>query len=94
MHASKAKQGIHSPLAISRQMFSHLQESRAPSCLMVTWEDKCHHSEHLPPSFFFPQVNIAEHDVIQYGISLWSAVLAVSPPNFLCTPSFLAGGVV
>jgi len=48
VHASEAKQGIHSLLPISRQMFSHLQESRAPSRLMLTWEDKCHHSD-VPP---------------------------------------------
>ena len=35
-HASKAKQGVHSPLPIGRQVFSHLQESRAPSCVKVT----------------------------------------------------------
>ena len=44
-HASKAKQGIHSLLPISRQVFSHLQESRAVSCATITWEDKCHHSK-------------------------------------------------
>jgi len=35
-HACKAKQGIHSLLPVSRQGFSHLQESRAPSCIAVT----------------------------------------------------------
>jgi len=30
VHARKAKQAIHSILPIGRQLFSHLQESRAP----------------------------------------------------------------
>ena len=56
MHANKAKQGIHSLLPIGRQVFSHLQESRAPSRVTVTWEDKRHHAQCPPPSFFFPQL--------------------------------------
>lgn len=37
---------------MGRQMFSHSQESRAPSHIMVTWEDTHHNSEHL--ALFFP----------------------------------------
>jgi len=37
MCTSKAVQGIHSLLSIGRQMFSHLQESRTPSRIRVTW---------------------------------------------------------
>lgn len=48
MYTRKAKQRIHSPLPMVRQVFSHLQESRAPSCVMITLEDKYHNSEHLP----------------------------------------------
>lgn len=33
-------QGIHSLLLIRSQALSHLWESKAPSCLTVTWEDK------------------------------------------------------
>ena len=51
MCTSKAKQGIHSLLPMGRLVFSHLRESRAPSHMTVTWEDKGHRSE-LPPSFF------------------------------------------
>ena len=29
--------------------------------------DKCHHSQD-PPSFFFPQLSVAEHDVLCHGI--------------------------
>jgi len=36
MHTSKAKQGIRSLLPIGRQVFSHSQESRAPSGITVT----------------------------------------------------------
>lgn len=41
----------------------------------------------LPSSF------IAEQHVLWYRTSLWSAVLAVIPSHFLCTPSLLAGAV-
>ncbi|KAF1507314.1 Collagen type IV alpha-3-binding protein, partial [Megadyptes antipodes antipodes] len=52
LQRDKAKQGIHSLLPIGRQVFSHLQESRAPSCIRVTWEDKHRDSKcsPLPPS--------------------------------------------
>jgi len=51
-HTSNGKQGIHSLLPVGRQVFRHLQESRAPPHVTVTWEDKCHNSEYppLPPS--------------------------------------------
>lgn len=51
-HTSKAKVGIHPPVPMGRQMFSHPQESRAPSQVVVTWEDKCHDSQypHFLPS--------------------------------------------
>ena len=67
-------------------MFSHPQESRAPSHVTVTWEDKGHHSLHchpLPSSS--PSPLYAEHDVVWYGISLWS--VGVSCP--VCVPSQL-----
>jgi len=35
---------------VDRQVFSHLQESRAPSHVTVTWEDKRHYSKSPPPS--------------------------------------------
>jgi len=59
---------------------------------MITWEDKHRNSECplFPPS---PDC-IAEHNISWHGISLWSvtsAVPAVSPPSFLCTPSLLSG---
>jgi len=44
---------------------------------------------HQPP----PTALYAEHDAICHGISLGLAVLAVSPPSFLSTPSLLTVGV-
>lgn len=42
--ANKAKQRINSLFPMGRQLFSHLLESRAPSCITLTWKDKLHHS--------------------------------------------------
>ena len=82
-------------LPIGGQVF-RLQESRAPSRLTVTWEDKCHNAEH-PPFLLLPPVLLLS--VTSYGPEyplgqLGSAVPALSPPNSLCTPSLLAGGAV
>jgi len=44
MHSSITKQGIQSLLGISSQVFSYLQESRAPSHVTATWEDQRYHS--------------------------------------------------
>jgi len=93
-HATKAKQGIHSLLPISRQGFSHLWESRAPSCRRVTWEDKRRHSECLPPSFFcspFYMLRMTSCGTDYPFAQLGSAVPAMPPPNFLCPPSLHAG---
>ena len=86
--ASKAKQGIHS-------LTSHQQAGVQPSpgeqgsttCVMVTWEDKRHQLWMSLPSFFFPQL-YAEHDVIWYGISLWSVGVSCpsSVPSQLLVP--------
>lgn len=35
---SKAKQGIHSPLPMGKEVLSHLQESRASSCVTAVGE--------------------------------------------------------
>jgi len=82
VYTSKAKQGINSLLPIARQVFSHPQESRAPSRVTATWEDKHHHSECSPFLLFAPAF-IAEQDVIWYGTSPWS--VEVSYPG--CVPS-------
>jgi len=95
MHTSKAKQGIHSPLPIGRQVFSHLQKSHAPSHLTVTWGDKGHHSEHplIPPSPSFILLSTTSYGMDYPVVQVRSAVSAVFPPNFLCTSSLLTGGV-
>lgn len=75
---NKGKQWIHSSLPRGRQVFSYPKEGRAPSWVIVTWEDKCHRSLLL----FLPPASCTEHDSIRSGISLWSvsAVLAVFLP--------------
>lgn len=92
VHGNKAKKGIHSPLPMDRQVF---QESCAPSCILQTSEDKCHHSKHFP--ILFPQLYMLS--LTPYGmeypfVQCRSAVPAVSSPNSLCTSSFLVGWVV
>lgn len=42
---SKSKQGVHSPHSLGRQVFSYFWESRSPSHLMASLEDKWYHSE-------------------------------------------------
>jgi len=42
----------------------------------------------------FPSAFIAENNILGSGASLGSAVLAMSPPSFLCTPSLIAGRAV
>lgn len=71
-HTSKVIQRIDSLLPIIRQVFSHLQESWAPSHITVIWINKHHHSKQLPPLLLLPPASYAEHVSIWYGISLWS----------------------
>lgn len=85
MHTSKAKQGIHSPLPMGRQVLIHPEESSAPSHVTVTWEDKCQHSDYPPCPPSSAHYIYTEHDVIWFGkslVSVGSPVPAVSPPNF------------
>ena len=92
-HVSEEKQRINSPLPMGRQGFSHPQESRAPSPVTVTWEDKHHNAECPPLPSSSPAYVLS---VVSYGMEypfgqLGSAVLAVSPPNSPCPSSPLAG---
>lgn len=48
MSTSRAKHRINSLLPTGRQVFSHLQESRAPPHVMATQEEKHHHSKCAP----------------------------------------------
>lgn len=70
--AWQAKWGINSLFPISKQMFSHFQESRALSCIMVTWGDK--HSFSV-----FPLSSITEHS------TTGSVIPTVSFPSLPCT---------
>lgn len=84
-HVSKAK---HSPLPMSKKVFSHPQESRAPSQVTVTGADKHHPSKHSPlPSPSLGSICWAKHP--WSGISLWSSWGQLSPHNSLCTPCLL-----
>lgn len=70
-------------------MFRHIQESSAPSCIMVIWENKHHHSEHIIPFSLFLQ--LLRLSIMSYGLEhpfgqLRSDVPAISPLNILCTP--------
>jgi len=38
----------HNIISIGRQVFSHFQERKASSCVVVAWEDKCHNHECYP----------------------------------------------
>lgn len=80
----------NSLLPIGRQTFSHFQESRASSCVIVTCEDKCYNPK-CPVFLLLPPAFIAERNAMCHGISLWPAALVVSFPNFSHTPSLLAG---
>lgn len=86
MHIGKAKQVIHSLVAIRGQgtMFCCFEERMAPSYVTVTWDKKCRKLKCPSTSTFFPIV-LAEYRVRWSGISLgW---LGVSCP--LCVPSQL-----
>ena len=72
-HSSKAKQGIHLPLPIGRQVFSHLQESRAPSRVNGYLGRQNTMIPNVSSFLLLPPALHAEHDVIWSGISLWSA---------------------
>jgi len=83
-------------LPIRRQMFSHPEESRACHVIMVSWEDKSHHSD-CPFLSFFPSILIAECDTIQCGMSLWSVWISCSgsfPSQQLVYPQHLTGRAI
>lgn len=93
VHTSKAKLRIHSPLPVGRQVFHHLQESRAPSLLKVIWEDKYHPYECSTFCPSFPRfIHWAWHHMvwniplISWGQHSWLRRLAAScvpPPSSL-----------
>lgn len=90
--ANKAKQ-INSLLPVGKQVFIHLQDSRTPSCVIVTWEDK-HHPSKYPPFFLFPLLYILSIVFcgLEFAFSQFeSPVPAVSAPNLPHTCHSTAG---
>lgn len=88
-------QRITSVLPMGREMFSHFQESRIPSHLMVTWDNKHHHFK-LSPFFLPPPTLSTDHHALWSGISLWS--LSVTCPGCIfsqqCSPNSLTSMAV
>ena len=75
---------------MGRQVFSHLQDSRAPSCVAVTWEDKRHRSECPPLPSSSPSSILQSMTSHGLGCPLGqsgSAVPAVSPPTPCAPPA-------
>jgi len=76
-------------------MSSRCLGSRASASAAVAWEGKHRNPEGFPPSSSFPQAFTAGHDVTWYEDPFaWfgSAVLTMSPPSRLPTPSLLVAG--
>ena len=79
-HSHKEEPGIHLLLPISRQIFSHLQESRdhPPGGFMGRQTP----SLKMYSSSFFTPIFVAKHDVIWCGISLRVRVLCTPTPGW------------
>lgn len=90
IHRSKAKQGIHLSVPMARQVFSHFQESRAPSSGMVIWEDKCHLFECplLPSSSPTCMLNMMAHGKNYPLCQVGSSVSAMCLPENVITMKF------
>lgn len=65
MNASKTEQGIHLPLRMGMQFFSHSQESKAPSGITATWENKGYHSKGVSP---LPSPEFILLSTLSYGM--------------------------
>lgn len=89
MYRQTKTRNLFSPLHWLAGLY-HSQESRALSHIMLTWEDKLHHSK-CPPSPSSPSsICWAWHHGLAYPCGyLGSAVLIVSLDIFMCTPSLL-----
>lgn len=83
--SGNAKQIINLSLPIDRQVFSHPQESQAPSCVTATWENNANILFWMPVFLlllFLPAL-YAEHDAKWCGISIWLVGVSCSS----CLPS-------
>ena len=95
MHASKAKQGIHS-LPPSGQAGAQLSPGQQGSITRNGYLGRQMPSLRTSLPSFFPQLYMLS--MMSYGMEypfgqLGSAVPAVSPPNLLCTSSLFTGRV-
>lgn len=87
----KKEKTINSLLLMVRQVFSQIQESRAPLLLEKTNAITLN----VPPFHVLPPILYTDVDVITSGISLLAVcVPAVSPPSFSCSPRFLGSVAV
>lgn len=87
----KKEKTINSLLLMVRQVFSQIQESRAPLLLEKTNAITLN----VPPFHVLPPILYTDVDVITSGISLLAVcVPAVSPPSFPCSPRFLGSVAV
>lgn len=94
-HTSKIKQGINLLLLMGRQAFRHLQESKAPSCITLTWGTNAIILN--IPSSYFSQLYMMSMMPHGMGIFLLSAVVSCPdcvPFQVLCTPSLLTDGMI
>jgi len=73
---ARRKFWVNSVLPVDREILSHCQEGRALWWRTFTWEDRLHNSKYSSLPSSFPPALIAEHDVIWYGIFLWSAAVS------------------
>lgn len=84
-HAYKQSKTINSLPPTGRQVFSHSQETRGPSHVMVTWVDKCHHFKcpPLPPPYptlhTDPNVTWSAVSLCSFGVTCPGCVTSQPP---------------
>lgn len=76
-HVSKASQGLHPLLPICRQVFSHVQESRAPSHLSS--QGRQTPTLWMSPSLFLPPALFAGDNIMWHGISSHGQLGSAAP---------------
>jgi len=91
VHASTAKQGIHSSLPLARQMLNHLQESRAPSRRTLLGKTNTM-TLNTPPALLLPPALYAEHDILGCGVSLGQLYRLCPLPTSCAPPAYSLGG--
>lgn len=73
---------------MGRKGCSHLQESKASSCIVVALEDKWNHFEHPPSSFFFPSlcILIIMPHSMEYPFGHWDQLSQLDLLTTFCAP--------